>query len=91
MRHPAAAPLLFAIGLGATFLGDVLARLDEHAAHASLAVHGIHTILVAVPAGMLAALLLREERIVAAALLSVAGWAAGLLILGALSFNVARP
>lgn len=84
MRHAASAPLLFVVGMAAAFAGDIVVRLDASLHHAGWE-HGVHTILLAVPAGILVALALRETRIVVAAVLATGGWAAGFAVLMALS------
>lgn len=72
--------LLFLVGLATAFVGDALVRLDPALHHAGLA-HVLHTMLLAVPAGVGGALVLREERIALAAALAACGWLAGLAVM----------
>lgn len=74
------APLLFLVGLASAFLGDALVRLDASLHHAGIE-HAAHTLLLAAPAGIGAALALRERQVALAALLAGAGWLVGLLVI----------
>lgn len=73
-------PILFLVGLASAFLGDQVVRLDEALHHAGAA-HLVHTALLALPAGVGVALLLREDAVALAALVAGAGWLTGLGVL----------